>query len=194
MKNFATVAVILLVGLSACSKTESPTPGMARPDVNIPLDLSTPDKALKSYWAVRDSVRTKTNEVLTKERSSFEAAETQLAAVADGALVKEFLVRVRSPETFSRDIVDVKVESESRAVITAVIKNSTPIPAGGEMSKYDEDRRGNGERYRYVLEKNQTGWRVAEVWEWDSYPLKDWKKFRPGDGKPYVPSLTYEGI
>jgi hypothetical protein len=194
MRNFVKLAAILLIVLSACSKTETSVPEKTSANVNVPLDLSTPDKALKSYWAVRDSVRTKKSDLAIQARSSLEAAETQLAAVADGALAKEFSARFRQPETFSRDIIDVKVESESRAVIIVVIKNSTPIPTGGEMSKYDEERRENGKRYRYVLEKAQPGWRVSEIWEWDTYPTKDWKKSMPGNGKPYVPSLTSGGI
>ena len=100
----------------------------------------------------------------------------------------------RTFETFARDILEVKVESESRAVVVAVIKNTTPIPAGAEMTKYDEERRRDGERYRYILQRDSGSWRVAEIWEWETYPTPKWKKARPGDGKPSVPSLTYEGV
>ena len=104
---------------------------------------------------------------------------------------------VESPsvtETFSRDILEVKVESDSRAVVVAVLKNTTPIPQGAEVTKFDEERRRDGERYKYVLFKDQSGWRVAEIWEWSAYPSPHWKKSRPGDGKPTVPSLTYDAL
>ena len=194
MKKFTICTAVLLATLTACSKTE-PLPSERKvSSVKVNLDLSTPDKALKSYWAVRDSVRSKQVELFTQNKEGYQSAEAQMSEVADGALAKNFSFDIIPFETFSRDLIDVKVESESRAVIIAVIKNSTPIPAGAEMSKFDEERRRDGERYRYILEKNQAGWRVSEVWEWSTYPSDAWKKIKPDDGKPHVPSLTYNGI
>ena len=95
-------------------------------------------------------------------------------------------------ETFSRDLIDVKIESESRSIITTTIKNTTPIPAGAEVSKYDEESRKDGDRFKYVLEKNQAGWRLAEIWKWQSYSSR-WEKRHPGDGTPHVHSLTMDG-
>jgi hypothetical protein len=195
MKKLALIVAVLVAGLSACSKTESPPSKAVVAPENVQLDLATPDKALKSYWAVRDFVRAKQTELVERAKGDFRSAEKQMGEVADGALAKAFSADSLPPETFARDLIDVKVESESRAVIIAVIKNSTPVPTGGEMSKYDEERRRDGERYRYVLEKSQTGWRVSEIWQWSTYePKNEWKKFQPGDGKPNVPSLTYHGI
>ena len=194
MRKLTICTAVLLVTLTACSKTEPPLPVNKVTLTKINLDLATPDKALKSYWAVRDSVRAKRAELFAQSKEGFQSAEAQMSEVADGALAKSFSFDTIPVETFLRDLIDVKVESDSRAVIVAVIKNSTPIPAGAEMSKFNEERRRDGERYRYILEKNQTGWRVSEIWEWSTYPSAEWKKTRPGDGKPNVPSLTYNGI
>lgn len=161
---------------------------------NVPVDLATPDKALKSYWAVRDSIRAKRSEMFAAAKEIYRASEVQMGAVSDAALAKTFATDLAEPETFSRDLMDVKVESESRAVIVAVIKNTTPIPAGAEMSKLDEKLRTEGERFRYVLEKSQADWRVSEIWEWSTYPSSGWKKMQPGDGKPRVSSFAYDGI
>jgi hypothetical protein len=161
----------------------------------VQIELGTPDKALKSYWAVRDSVRGKMRELGIQIKEQIKAAEAQMNAVAEGSLLEYSNSRDAAPlETFARDIIDVKVESESRAVVTAVIKNTTPIPVGAEVSKFDEERRRDGERYKYVLEKTQAGWRVSEIWSWETYPSSDWKKMLPHDSKPYVPSLTHNGI
>lgn len=194
MRNFTIGIAVILATLTACSKTELPPSEKKTASTKVTLDLATPDKALKSYWAVRDSVRAKQIEIFAQSKDSFQSAEAQMSAVADGAIAKSFSFDITPIDTFSRDLIDVKVESESRAVIIVVIKNSTPIPAGAEMSKFDEERRRDGERYRYVLEKNQTDWRVSEIWEWSTYPSAEWKKIRPGDGKPHVPSLTYQGV
>jgi hypothetical protein len=194
MRKFTICAVVLLVGLIACSKTEPPPSQRKIAAANVTLDLATPDKALKSYWAVRDSVRAKQVELFAQSKEDFQSAEAQMSAVADGALAKSFSFDTIPIETFSRDLIDVKIESESRAVIVVVIKNSTPIPAGAEMSKFAEEFRRDGERYRYILEMSKAGWRVSEIWEWSTYPSNEWKKIRPGDSKPYVPTSVYVGI
>ena len=194
MKKFTICTAVLLATLTACSKTEPLLSERKVSSVKVNLDLSTPDKALKSYWAVRDSVRSKQVELFAQNKEVYQSAAAQMSEVADGVLAKSFSFDIIPLEIFSRDLLDVKVESESRAVIIAVIKNSTPIPAGAEMSEFDEERRRDGERYRYILEKNQTGWRVSEVWEWSTYPSDAWKKIKPDDGKPHVPSLAYNGI
>ena len=194
MRKFTICTAVLLVALTACSKTE-PLPSERKvSSVKLNLDLATPDKAIKSYWAVRDSVRSKWFELFAHNKEGYQSVEAQMSEVADGALAKNLSFKIMPVETFSRELIDVKLESESRAVIIAVIKNSTPIPAGAEMSKFDEERRRDGERYRYILEKNQAGWRVSEVWQWGTYPSAEWKKTKPGDGKPHVSSLTYNGI
>lgn len=194
MRKFTICIAVLFVTLTACSKTEPPASERKTTSIKVNLDLATPDKALKSYWAVRDSVRAKQVELLAQSKEGFQSAEAQMSAVADGSLAKSFSFDTAPIDAFSRDLIDVKVESESRAVIVVVIKNSTPIPAGAEVSKFDEERRRDGERYRYILEKNQAGWRVSEIWEWSKYPSAEWKKTQPRDGKPNVPSLTYDGI
>ena len=194
MKNITVIGVIVLMGLIACSKTEPPPSAEKHTTINVPLELATPDKALKTYWAVRDSVGVKLTEEYTMTADRAKVAQSQLGMVVDAPLLKSLTAFNLTPETFSRDILEVKVESESRAVIVAVIKNTTPLPAGGEMSKFDEERRRDGERYRYVLEKGQTGWRVSEIWGWDTYPSPGYSKKHPRDGKPYIPSLTYDGV
>lgn len=194
MRKFTICTAVLLATLTACSKTEPPPSENKIAFTKVTLDLATPDRALKSYWAVRDSVRAKQLELLAQSKEGFQSAAAQMSAVADGALAKTFSINITPVETFSRDLIDVKVESESRAVIVVVIKNTTHIPAGAEISKFDEELRRDGERYRYILEKNQSDWRVSEIWEWSTYPSAEWKKMLPGDGKPRVPSLTHDGI
>lgn len=98
-----------------------------------------------------------------------------------------------APQRFSRDIVSVSTETESRAVVIAVIRNATPVPEGAEPSKYDEDARRNGDTYRYVLERSSNEWKVAELWEQDKFGDREWKKILPRDSAPMVPSMTFEG-
>lgn len=189
------LAAITILCLSACDKANDTPVEVSneaeRRIAEVPLDLSSPDKALKSYWATRDEVRRAIDRQSNQE-------------TAFGSEIKALLLKVGAPEifnfdhkavheTFSRDIEDVDVQSETRAVVVVRIKNITPIPAGAEVDEYDSKARENGERYRYVLEKTPAGWRVAEMWTWSVYPTEEWKKNRPTDGKPSVPTFTYEG-
>lgn len=194
--SLMTLAVAVLG--TACSpeekaaSTAAPAKQVA-PVPDVPVDLTTPDKALKSYWAVKDEVRRR-NQMIWQERvPAFREAERRLADVLTATMLAGQQTTFEDPEQFSRDILEVKVESDSRAVVVTVIKNTTPLPSGASPSRFDEERRRDGERYKYVLEKAANGWQVAEVWEWDTYPSPGWKKVAPGDGTPRVASLTYEG-
>jgi hypothetical protein len=179
----------LCVTASSCTKESVPEAQVARAQI----DLSTPDKALKSYWAVRDENRQRREVTYSKIRGDLATEEKRLADVASSELWRRQVPS--ATETFTRDILDLKVESESRAVVAVNVRNSTPVPAGAELTKYDEERRRDGELYRYVLEKGQRGWQVAEIWKWETYPSPArFAKFLPRDSKPSVPSLTYDGI
>lgn len=192
------VAVLLAAGLAACSKSEvsgNASSSAEGPQASeVAVDLSTPDKALKSFWAMRDAVRHKQEDIFQQLKNKFKDAAAPLDKVVTEEIARSFSIRLTPFETFSRDMIDVKVESESRAVIVAVIKNTTPVPAGAEVTKFDEEHRRDGNRYKYVLENSRSGWRVAEIWEWDTYPTADWKKRFPMDNKPSVQSLTYTGF
>ncbi len=183
----------ITLALAACGQKVAVAPG-SPPVATVKVDQATPDKALKSYWAVRDSIRENSRQLNKARLQEFQAGEKQLSEVVTGDLVEDWKSKMGETETYIRDIIDVKVESDSRAAIIATIKNSTPIPAGAEISKYAEEGRRDGERYRYILEKDQTGWKVAEIWRWETFLTPDWKKLYPQDKKPSVSFLTYNAI
>lgn len=189
------LAIALGAALTACERpavTSSPATQTEWPQV----DRSTPDNALRSYWATRDAVRKHMEQAIAEDAPKWSALRLTLEITATNPIAKTFVDGEGSRvfETFSRDILEVKVESDSRALAIALIKNTTPIPNGAEMRGYDEERRRDGERYKYVLQKNADGWRVDEIWKWDTFPSPNWRKVHPGEGKPSVPSLTYEGV
>lgn len=190
------LAVSLALCISACGgggdtdirDFKSVGSKVAMPDV----DLSTPDRAIKSYWATLDAIRMTEHEMGLQVRSHFREAAAPLNSLFTAEVRRTREGRETAIESFNRDIASVEVETESRAVIVATIRNTTPIPEGAELSRYDEERRRDGERYRYVLEREGDGWLVAEVWAYRDY-RKDWDKMIPSDPTPMVPSLTYNG-
>lgn len=161
----------------------------------VAVDLSTPDRALRSYWAVRDENRRARaaieREFRMRARDDIQRADRQLTEVVAPAMVADLQANFDPPpaETYSRDIMEVKVESESRAVILVVIRNTTPIPEGAAVSEFAREGRRDGEKYRYVFEKGVTGWQVAEIWSIDRFT--GGSKYYPRNRQPEADYLTF---
>jgi hypothetical protein len=193
MRISAIFAAAVLVGLTACTDTTSQkvTP-KAVTLKKVPIDISTPDNALKTYWAVIDSIM----DYRFAKQKEYEASgddkrvESQRKLVAEEEISNWYLQTKLVQDSYSREISEVKIESESRAVITTVIKNTSPLPEGAEMDARSLNERIQGERYRYVMGHHKSGWRVSEVYSWQSYS-SSWRKDLPFDKKPIVPSMTF---
>jgi hypothetical protein len=160
----------------------------------VPIDISTPDNALKSYWAVRDSISAQQFGArnLYEDSDRNKRAESQMASVSEQPISKIFTEDTRVLDSYSREIVEVKIESESRAVIIVVVKNTTPVPEGAVPTQDEAKSRSDGDRYRYVMGHDKSGWRVSEVLSWQSYFSK-WTKLYPHSDKPSVPYMTHWG-
>lgn len=191
---FAAAMLLVLTGcdgsVATLPNTTAGTTGADEPSLTVPVDLATPDKALKSYWATNDAIGDHAR-ATQHETEAQKRYRSLLKQVMMPGLVKE--PTASATEKFSRDIESVDVQSESRAVIIARIKNTSPIPLGADVEESDLEARRNGDRYKYVLEKTGADWKVAELWEWQDYLNKDWRKVFPLDDKPSVPTLTYGG-
>lgn len=191
----ATLAAVLSIALAACGTEGTPGAGATRssaPTVSVQTDLSTPDKAIKSYWSTVDAVRVAEHAFSADKRPEYEALNAPLMDLFTADVRASMDRGMDEPDTFSRDIISIDVETESRAVVVARIRNTSPIPQGAELTRYDEDARRNGDQYKYVLEQDDEEWRVAEIWEQRSYPEQHWEKLLPADPKPSVPTFTYE--
>jgi hypothetical protein len=193
MRSYFLYSFAFLIILSACSKpdpqNQEKIQGKKNAFKEVQLDLTTPDKALKSYWSVIDAAVYNEKSVKDKYSSELSSAYSQLALVQSKTIYEERYSNSRPIETFSRDIIEVKVESESRAVIETLIKNTTPNPKGAELADFQKESREDGVRYKYVLEKNKNAWIVIEIWSWWEYSSK-WNKYLPSD-KPEVFYLAY---
>lgn len=142
----------------------------------VPADLTTPDKALKSIWAVSDAqeqLQCAASKHLADRaerpdgRLIFDWIDPQPRAdLVTGKVASYSANRTRelsacAPETYERTISEVKVESESRAVAVAKIRNTTPIPPGAD-DLFKEERE-KGSTYRYVFTKIEGLWRLEDV-------------------------------
>lgn len=163
----------------------------------VPADLTTPDKALKSIWAVSDAqqqLRCAASKHLAERaqrpdgRVFFDwIAPEPRADLVTGKVASSSANRTRSlsecaPETYDRTISEVKVETESRAIAVAKIRNTTPIPLGAE-DLFKEERE-KGSTYRYVFAKVEGLWRLEDVIEVGGY--SDGESFY-ADAAPQMP-------
>lgn len=167
------------------SKTTAPTASVSPPAPQVLRDLSTPDRALKSYWTASESLAI----------NDYQRIKEYIADRIKifGPYLSEQELNTLKQDTgitkLSREIVEVKTESESRAVVIARIKNATPYQAGVTISDYQKKSRENGDLYKYVMERVGSEWKIGEIYsyrEWMSPP--SWSRYRDSD--PYVPTAT----
>lgn len=143
---------------------------------SLVIDISTPDRALKSYWLAKDillkavpEVRAKADAMQTDEflkilnRMKFEKITTgDVLSAHHGELGKHD--DTPSFSEYSREIVDIKQDTESRATAVVKIRNSTAIPPGSVIPDSIKESREDGKMFKYVLEKDADGWKVAQIY------------------------------
>lgn len=143
------------------------------------LDLRSPDSVVKSHWAIRDWGAKHPQLLLegyTQSKRSQHYVET-LLALGTGEYLSDMQSEYEQlkewgkvPEdlevpVIQRDIIEVVNESETRAVVHAKIINVTPIPSGRTLPEWNEEQREYGTDVRYVVEKTDAGWRLAQAWK-----------------------------
>lgn len=146
-------------------------------DDSYSVDIKSPDNALKSWWKFLDS-ELKFNYQLCQQnypaaKDKKEKIHNHIKKMADGLMLQEYTPEVYECEleTYAREIIEVKSESETRATAIAVIKNTTPPEANAKQDLKDMQRRENGVKFKYILEKDSEGWKITQVYE-DSELLK----------------------
>lgn len=187
MSRFVVVAVLAAV-MAACAPEKpiqlSESASTARPPQPKP-DLSTPDRALKSYWAKKDwherLMWQAEDDFRKKVVAKLPAKGEVLATVVTAELLAYWRWHDKQISLYhddkQREIESVKQETESRAVALVRIRNVSPIPEGAKPDSYQIKVRERGEMFRYVIEKEGPDWKIAEVWENHEYPLGPRKQY-----------------
>lgn len=162
--------ILAVTGIAACDRGNSASvtqQALTKPPNFATPDLSTPDRAVRSWWAVKDTADAYAYRTYIANSDVIPGSREQRAAVASitiGAANTNVIAPERpTRESYSREILKVKQESESRAVVTARVRNVTPIPPGAVASEYQATARAEGEVYRYVVEKDATGWKISQI-------------------------------
>lgn len=212
MKRITFVALALITAASCSGSKEELTDERlnqvssdirdqaARDPIPVP-DLRSPDTVVKSYWQLQDWMERhgwsvfrgmKINEEV---RQYFQASISLAANEYRSTLEADFkeyqdFGRPKKPKSFpvyQRDIIEIKNETETRAVVLAKVKNITPIPPGRKLAEMWNDDREYGIDVRYIVEKTPEGWRLSQAWSRDStdIDLDEFKDKKTGGWKKH---------
>ena len=183
-------ALIAASVVAGCSRTNSQS------DLPAPkFDISTADRALKTYWALRDWTRQRARDrgAAPEAVRKLQYEEAQMNRVLTGSLAsdpKNIASAAIQIELFSREIIEVTNQTASRAIIIANIKNVTPVPPDMQPEPFQLEERKNGKLLKYVLEKVDDGWRVARI-----YVTDDQEGWRDSSlNRPLSPSFPYDTL
>lgn len=132
-------------------------------------NLNSPDNAVKSWWALNDAVQQFVNEGCKRNDWRNEAIVLARLSISAGG-TKEFF---QAPDdcildTFDRKIERASVETDTRAVVMANIKNNTKLPEGVSLANSSKEDVEKGISYKYVLARESDKWYVDEVYYYSS--------------------------
>lgn len=179
-----TTLVTAVIAIAGCQPPTANVPASAAGSGPVTVaafpkpDLSTPDRALKSWWAALDHSKAEADRLdRTVLQQHMGALVRPVAALATGATRASFEHALadspaQKPPENERSIQSVTVETDTRAVALVTTRNVEPIPDGVRLTEFQREERERGGRYRYVLERDAGDWRIAEIWEWRDYSKK----------------------
>lgn len=145
------------------------------PSLNI--DITTPDRALKSYWQGKDAVSKfhkdwQANHIKeindSKQKIGFDPKTLMTSDVLASQIERDKPNNFQHTE-YSREILDIKQDTESHATVLVKIRNITPAPEGVTISVSDQASREEGKKLKYILEKETDGWKLAQIYTLDKY-------------------------
>jgi len=178
-------AVEMEISGGAAEEEAEPSVVYKKPET---MDLSTPDKAIRSYWEHMDYLRSAKREAdLKRFMSSLKAFDEYVEVVTplEQPFLETFLARealearlesmrkpwfVDTPNDarrqrlceYKRVIKGVEFESDSRAKVKCVLYNVTPIEDlfKQPLDEKEKQQRKRGEDFVYTLEKFQDEWKI----------------------------------
>ena len=161
------------------------------------VQSSSPDQTVKSWWRYLDLVELENIASCNKASAEQPPAHLRyLAQIADSELLSYKTPKAGGCvlDSFSRDIDEVKTESETRAIVYATIRNATAVPPGAEADEQDKKWRTAGFKYKYLVERTNGAWKISQVYKYDEvnkYLKKDvWEKLYELSTGPRYPAFV----
>lgn len=171
MKKFIAIS-LAIVAISGCDQVErAVSDHYAKSSLELVFekDLSSPDNALKSWWKYLDAVEKRQFENCGKYLERTSSRENYYSGFTTGEAFNVNSNRLKGCvlDTFSREIQEVKQETETRAIALVKIKNTTQ--SSMTPSADDKAAREKGAIYRYLIEKEKGEWKVSQVYKFSTY-------------------------
>lgn len=142
---------------------------------NTEVKRNSPDMTVKSWWRVKDAGVAM---YIEECRARVKVEAPLFAKLSELSTPDIYNDREcsKAPDTYDRQITNVDVQSDTRAVVTAKIVNTTPPDEGAVLSDEDRKRKEAGDAYQYVLERKDSGseWKIAQVSNMPSWS-RDWE-------------------
>lgn len=154
--SFAAAAVVMACAASP-ARAQQPA-----------VDLSTPEAALRSYWRMQDALDSVAASIVTgpAEGDPFAAVRRAYEQTVAGR-AREVLASPFVRQTYVREVEAVDMAGPSRALVMTVVRNTTPLPAGTALTIEQQELRGEGQQFRYLLEQEGDAWRITQIQLWD---------------------------
>lgn len=188
--------VALAIVLAGCSKEESPWNRLQAATPQLKIAANTPDDAVKSWWHVRDEEERYAASVCKELAELYRPFRSTLGELSTQALSANRAGEEKcDTQSYEREVVNVDVQSDTRALVVAHVRNTTPPTPGYTMNIDERDKKERGVRMQYLLERadNTQTWKVAQVYGQNRYctvaPVNGWcPLYNPsqGSGQTYV--------
>lgn len=135
-------------------------------------DLSSPDNALKTWWAYLDARLAHEHAAYVDYYSTI-SNESEYKKISTGKVFDAISAANKDSikkDVYLREILEVKVETDTRAIAFAKITNITPT----EVIPTEEEKktREKGGRYKYLIEKVEGEWKVSQVYNYWEFAEK----------------------
>ncbi|MFD2641867.1 hypothetical protein [Pseudomonas japonica] len=166
MKQYVVISLAAVV-LSGCLDKSEQNAALAtsiNAIASMEVNKKSPDMAVKSWWRLKDAgaamfVEACKNYVSMQGPYLDKLSELSTPDIYSDPSCSE------TADAFDRQITKVDVQSDTRAVVMAQIRNTTPPEAGAELTGDDRKRKEAGEAFQYVLERSDSkaDWKISEV-------------------------------
>lgn len=177
MKVF--VGCFLLFALAGCLDQGKMPEGLAQATKEakaLGVANNSPDLTVKSWWAAKDAAMRLDSQIcfeyvrfqapVSEQLRKLATSEIPIDRPCDGGVF-----------IFDRVITKVEIQSDTRAIVRATIKNATPPEAGAVLDDRDVKAKAEGEPYLYTLERKDisSGWAISRIDRFPSY-ARDWER------------------
>ncbi len=172
--------------------------GGVAPPVAPKIDTSTPDFALKSWWAFLDEQEGYQRRMCQKLSTEVKDFRNSLGLLLAGDPLKvQQSFSGSCPEVkIDRQIKKVHMETETRSVIEVVMRDAVGPKPDEVVPNYAKKGVEHGFQYRYVLVKTPEGWRIEDVLQWSDTAVvlkrDPWDRVYTNEPKRYFFNLSMQ--